>query len=164
MADKTVFGGPPPANVTGFPPGSMWVQIVQMAADTTGKTFKASVWSQQLTSQIAWGDGTFNNPVAWTAAPAADKQLGRVDVQHAYTGRGGTLYRMMFEAGGVRQWAQVESGEPIVVDDVSRDGVERPPKDDQTAIFAERGRMAVSIRKQMRQQAAATKPEGGRVN
>jgi hypothetical protein len=163
MADKILFGGPPPANVTDFPPGTLWLQLTRLGSDVSGKTIQADVWSSLLCNTIDWGDNAITNPAAWTTAPAGGAP-GKLTAQHVYTGRGGTIYRLMVEAGGVRTWAQVEAGEPVIVDDVSRDGVIRPPQDDQASIFAERSRQAVSTRKQMRQVAEATNPTGGPVN
>lgn len=56
-ADKIIMGGPPPANVTEFPPGAVWFRVVQnLATDPTGKKFTLSVWVKGAVNQIEWGD------------------------------------------------------------------------------------------------------------
>lgn len=164
MADKIVSGGPPPADTSSYPPGSVWWQIKQMGADVSGRTFEATVWSPQVVNHIDWGDGpeTANSDPAFDTPPAADGKLGITTVDHTYTGRPGTIYRVQLTTGGVRLRANVAAGEPAIIDDVTRDGIERPPTETQGDVFAERGRMATSIRKQMNVPGSVYK--GGMVN
>ena len=162
MADKLLVGAPPPADVANFPEGTVWFQIWQVEADATRKTFKLSIWSQIGVNQIDWGDSNITSQPAFTAAPAGDGLLGRTDATHAYAGRGGSLYQIMFEAGGLRRRYTVQSGIFQVVDDVTREGLERPPKETMGDVFRERGQVATSVRKQMTN--ANPPSEGGMVN
>jgi hypothetical protein len=172
MANKIVFGGPPPADVTDFPPGSVWAQIEQdLTSDPNGLTFIATVWSATAVNQIYWGDGDvngYNTDPDFDTPPASDGELGVTTVNHTYTGRPGTMYRIMIEAGGgnaVRIWAQVQAGEPDIIDDVTSQGITRPHDPDlQPSVFAERRKMLASTREQMRTYSRVTNPRGGMVN
>lgn len=136
-------------------------QVTKQTMD--GKSFKISIWSQMGVNAIDWGDSVRVGPLAFTAAPGGDKQYGRTDATHTYTGRAGSLYQLYFEVnGGLRRRYTVEAGEPVVIDDVSVQSNKRPhTPDNQTQVFAERGRLASSVRRQMGQMPPR---EGGRVN
>jgi hypothetical protein len=126
-------------------------KVSKVVADTgpdAGKSFQMNVWSSLLPNSIDWGDNSIDAPQAWDYAPSGGAP-GAVSIPHTYTGRGGTQYRIVVEAGGVRLRANALSGSMVVVDDVSRDGVERPPTDDQNSVFKERQKVLVSVRKQM---------------
>ncbi len=91
MADRVLVGEPPPANAKLYQPGTLWMQVVERAADATGKTVGVSVWSTALPNQIAYnlaGPGTNQpggpwlaefNPPAFTVDPLGDGSPGRVD-------------------------------------------------------------------------------------
>src|SRR5262245_38867652 len=52
MADRTIYGGPPPADVAKYPPGTVWLEVKQRGSDATGKTYKVNVYSTNMANYI----------------------------------------------------------------------------------------------------------------
>jgi hypothetical protein len=78
--DVVIAGQAPPADVSNYPPGTVWMQILQRAADASGKTYKVNIYSTNMADAVRvfyagpgydGGDplGEFR-PIAWEYPPS----------------------------------------------------------------------------------------------
>ena len=85
MPDKPIFGGPPPAGAQ--PIGALWLEVIQMASDSSGRTVTLNAYTWQKPYAVDWGDGTWSgNPADWTVTTApAGAVPGKYTATHVYT-------------------------------------------------------------------------------
>jgi hypothetical protein len=151
MADRVVFGRPPAVGVTDGPKGLWIVGKVDDAVDS--KILKLTIYANQTPSAIDWGDSA-----AWPGTAGLVQDVaptpgapGQWHVNHTYGLPHPMNYAVVVEAGGLRARAQFMAGKMPIIDDVTRDGVSRPPyPETQPGVFDERARMLASTRRQMK--------------
>jgi hypothetical protein len=122
MADKVLAGEVPPADVGNYPPGTVWMQILQREADATGKTIKVNVYSTNMATYVAASlagpeqDGGPRvvevRPVDWEYPPSggAPGLVLTTDVVVAHP----NFYRIEALCAGVRVHYDVQLGTPGV--------------------------------------------------
>lgn len=125
MPDRTLAGSVPGADAASYPPGTIWMQLVERAADATGKTIGVNLWSSQMARYVGYqlgGPGydmpggpyiAVVNPSAWTTPPAVVGQNppGKITVADFVIAKVG-FYRFEAEVSGVRTHLSAQVGKP----------------------------------------------------
>ena len=52
MPDRTIAGSAPGPDAASMPPGTIWIQVIERAADATGKTVKVNVYCTNMCRHI----------------------------------------------------------------------------------------------------------------
>lgn len=124
MPDVVIAGQAPPADISGYPPNTMWMTVTRLASDATGKTVVVNVYVKGTNmpdfvgynlggpSQHLEG-GPFiatHKPAAWTVAPTATVP-GQVTVPNIVVAKP-NFYHFEAHAGSVTTHADCQIGKP----------------------------------------------------
>lgn len=139
MPDRPLAGEAPPADISAFPPGTVWMQIIERAADATGKTVGVNLFVKGNTMADFVGynigapgydmpGGPFiatQKPTTWTTAPtgSAPGQVAVADIVVAHP----HFYHFEAHVGSVKIHCDCQVAKP--------DETQMGPDYDSEAIF-----------------------------